>query len=175
MEQNIFNLNNKIYSNNNNILIEIINDLNKLMKYSKDNIIIKSLGNIINKMNYIITENKKYLELIRNDINKLYNKFDELKINNTINNQELKFDVGRYKGQVVNGMPEGKGIVYHINGNRLFEGDWKNGKFEGKGIFYWNNGDRYEGDFRNDNKEGKGIMYFNDGDRYEGDFRYDKM
>ena len=64
MEQNIFNLNNKIYSNNNNILIEIINDLNKLMNYSKDNIIIKTLGNIINKMNYIIEENKQNMILI---------------------------------------------------------------------------------------------------------------
>ena len=59
MEQNIFNLNDKIYSNNNNILLEIVNDLQKLMKYSKDNIIIQTLGNIINKMNYIINENKK--------------------------------------------------------------------------------------------------------------------
>ena len=100
MEQNIFNLNNKIYSNNNNILIEIINDLNKLMNYSKDNIIIKTLGNIINKMNYIIEENKKNIKLIRNDINKLYNKFDELKINNIINNQELKYNNGRYRSSI---------------------------------------------------------------------------
>ena len=73
MEQNIFNLNNKIYSNNNNILLEIVNELHNLMNYSKDNIIIKTLGNIINKMNNIINENKKNLELIRNDINKIYN------------------------------------------------------------------------------------------------------
>ena len=85
MEQNIFNLNNKIYSNNNNILLEIINDLNKLINYTNDNLIIKILGNSINKMNFIINENKKNVELIRNDISSLYNKlskkFDELKIN----------------------------------------------------------------------------------------------
>ena len=51
MEQNIFNLNNKIYSNNNNILLEIINDLNQLMNYYKDNLSIKILGNVINKIN----------------------------------------------------------------------------------------------------------------------------
>ena len=85
MEQNIFNLNNKIYSNNNNILLEIVNDLHQLMNYSKDNLIIKTLGNIINKINYIINENKKNLELIRNDINKLYHKFDNLNINNKNN------------------------------------------------------------------------------------------
>ena len=49
MEKNIFNLNDKIYSNNNKILIEIINDLQELMNNSKDNLIIKALGNIIKK------------------------------------------------------------------------------------------------------------------------------
>ena len=46
MEQNIFNLNNKIYSNNNNILLEIVNELRHLMNNTKDNLIIKALGNI---------------------------------------------------------------------------------------------------------------------------------
>ena len=91
MEQNLSNLNDKIYSNNNNILLEIVNDLQKLMNSSKDNLIIKTLGKIINKMNNIINENKKNLELIRNDMNKMFNKLDkninELKINNTINNK----------------------------------------------------------------------------------------
>ena len=49
MEANLFNLNNKIYSNNNNLLFGIINDLNQLMNYSHDNLIIKVLGNSINK------------------------------------------------------------------------------------------------------------------------------
>ncbi len=81
----MFNLNNKIYSNNNNLLIEIINDLNQLMNYYKDNLSIKILGNVINKINYIINENKKNLQLLRNDISSLCNqinkRFDELKIN----------------------------------------------------------------------------------------------
>ena len=34
-------------------------------------------------MNYIINENEKNLD----DINKIYKKFDELNINNTINNK----------------------------------------------------------------------------------------
>ena len=76
MEQNMFNLNNKIYSNNNNLLIEIINDLNQLMNYYKDNLSIKILSNVINKINYIINENKKNLQLLRNDISKLSQKID---------------------------------------------------------------------------------------------------
>ena len=54
MKKNIFNLNNKIYSNNNNLMHEIINELNKIKNDIDDNLIIKRLGDIINKMNCII-------------------------------------------------------------------------------------------------------------------------
>ena len=160
-----YKLKNRIYSNNNNILLGIINDLNQIINYSKDNIIIKRLSDIIIKMNFIINENRKNTELIRNDISKLYNqinkRFDELKFNNnnSFNNQEIRSNIGRYVGQVVNGKPEGKGIFYVNNGDR-YEGDFRNGKAEGKGIYYYNDGDRYEGDFRNGKEEGKGIYYY---------------
>ena len=177
MDENLFNLNNKIYSNNNNILLEIVKDLHKLINYSKDNLIIKILGNVINKMNYIINENKKNIDLMRNDISSILKKFDELKINNTINNQQFQFTDGKYIGQIVKGLPEGKGIWYGTKepyiGDR-HEGDYRNGKKEGKGIYYFENGDRYEGDFRNGKAEGKGIFYYEDGDRYEGDWRNGK-
>ena len=39
MEDNLFNLNNKIYSNNNNILLEIINELNQIKSDSNENFI----------------------------------------------------------------------------------------------------------------------------------------
>ena len=74
MEKNLFSLNNKMYSNNNNILFEIINEWSQIKNKSNDDIIIKRLGVIINKMNYIINENKKNLELIRKDISSLFNK-----------------------------------------------------------------------------------------------------
>ena len=91
-------------------------------------------------------------------------------ITNNINNQqELIGDNARYVGQVVNGLPEGKGIMYYNDGER-YEGDWRNGLPEGKGIYYYNDGARYEGDFRNGKHEGKGIYYYNDGDRAMGDF-----
>ena len=54
MDNNLFNLNNKIYSNNNNILLEIINELNQIKNDINNNLIIKRLGDIINKMNYIL-------------------------------------------------------------------------------------------------------------------------
>ena len=182
MEGDIFNLIDKIYFNKNNILFSIINELQQTINDSKENITIKRLSYIIIKMNNMINENKKNTELIRNDISKLYEQmnkqFNELKINNNIflTNQEIQYnndrDRVRYIGQVLNGVPEGKGVIYWNNGDR-YEGDWKNDNKEGKGIYYSNNGDRYEGDFKNGNKEGKGIYYYNNGNRYEGEWKND--
>ena len=199
MEGDIFNLNNKIYSNNNNILLGIINELHQTIKDSKEKLTIKRLSDIIIKMNNMINENKKNTELIRNDISKLYNQMNNLQY------KEIKFDFDpknpvnkriKYKGQVLNGVPEGKGAmewnngdryegewkndskdgkgIYYRNNGDIFEGECKNGYHEGKGIYYYDNGDRYEGDFKNGNSEGKGIYYWNNGNRYEGDFKNDK-
>jgi hypothetical protein len=44
----------------------------------------------------------------------------------------LTTDGGTYEGDVLNGLPEGKGWLKTVKG-RVYEGDWKNGKFEGKG------------------------------------------
>ena len=202
MEQDIINLNIQIFSNNNTALLSIIEDLRQIMNDCNENLIIERLSDIIIKMNNIISENKKSTELIRADISKLQNQinkqFSELKIS-SISNQEIEYkDESRkkYIGQVLNGVPEGKGIMYWNNGCR-YEGEWRNNKKDGKGIFYYANGDRYEGDFRNgkiegrgifigkngekyigdfkDNrKEGKGIEYYTDGGRYEGDIKNDK-
>ena len=176
----MYNFYNKIYSNNNNLLLGIINDLQQINSITHNNLVIKRIGDIIIKMNFIINENKKNTQLIINHISLLQNqinkKFDELKFNNNqINKQEIKYNDGsRYIGQVVNGIREGKGIYYYNNGDR-YEGDVRNDKREGKGIMYYNNGDRYEGDWRNGIFEGKGIYYYNNGNRYEGDWRNDKM
>ena len=159
MEGDLINLNKKIYSNNNNIII---------------------------KMNSVISENKKNTELIRNDISKLYSQmnkqFQDLKNNiNALNYKEIKYDFEnkndeikrvKYIGQVLNGVPEGKGTIYWNEGSR-YEGDWKNNKKEGKGILYWSSGNRYEGEFKNGAYDGKGIMYYTDGDRYEGEWKKD--
>ena len=102
MNQDTFNLNNKVYSNNNNLLFGIINDLQQVINNTNDNLIIKRIGDIITKMNFIINENRKNTQLIMDQIALLQNqlaqmqnkfdrmdkKFDKLNINNT-NNQEI--------------------------------------------------------------------------------------
>ena len=52
------------------------------------------------------------------------------------NKKEILYpNIGRYEGEVKNGKPEGKGILY-INGGDRLEGDFKNGIPEGKGNYY---------------------------------------
>jgi len=166
MDKDTFTLNNQTYSNNNNILLRIINELQQIINSSHENVTIKIISDVIIKMNFIINENKKNRELIMNQFTLLENQISLLNqkfdINNINNQQEIKRSIGRYVGQVVNGLPEGKGIDYLFNGDR-YEGDFRNGKPEGKGIYYYNEepfkGDRYEGDYRNGKKEGKGVYY----------------
>ena len=142
MDKDTFTLNNQTYSNNNNILLGIINELQQISNSSHENLTIKRISDVIIKMNFIINENKKTRELIINQFNKLENKFDQLnqnlKINNINNQQELNFDNARYVGQVVNGVEEGKGIEYYNIGDR-YEGDFKNGIKAGKGVMYYHN------------------------------------
>ena len=85
-------------------------------------------------------------------------------INNINNQQELiAVNGGRYVGQVVNGLPEGKGIDYYNNGDR-YEGDFRNDKQEGKGIYYYNNGNRMMGDYYNNKPIGKHVTLTRNGE-----------
>ena len=111
MELDMNNLNKQIYSNNNNLLIEIVNDLQQIINNTHDNLIIKRIGDIINKMNLIINVNKKNTELIINHISSLENRinkqFAQLNINsfnnNQLNNQVINYSKGeRYVGQIIN-------------------------------------------------------------------------
>jgi len=177
MDKDTFTLNNQIYSNYNNMLFSIIDELQQISNSSYENLTIKRISDVITKMNFIINENRKTRELIMNQFTLLQNKFDQLSkkfdINNINNHQKLKRKNWRYVGQVINGLREGKGICYWENEDR-YEGDYKNDNKEGKGIYYWNDGDIYEGDWRNDKPNGKGIYYHKNGDRYEGDWRNNK-
>ena len=85
MDKNIFTLNNQTYSNNKNILIGIINELQQISNSSLENLTIKRINDIIIKMNFIINENKKNIGLIMNQFTILQNKFDQLNQNLKIN------------------------------------------------------------------------------------------
>ena len=71
MNQDMNDLNNQIYSNNNNLLLEIVNDLQQIINKTQDNLIFKRIGDLINKMNFIIIDNKKNTQLMINHISSL--------------------------------------------------------------------------------------------------------
>ena len=163
-------------NSNNNILLDIVKDLDIIKKDIQDNIIVKKIGDIINKMNSIINKNKKNFGIIQNDramsFNMMNKGLEELNLN--AGDQEIQYDNGRYVGQIVNGIKEGKGTYFWEDGDK-YKGDWKNDKKNGKGIYLHSDGNRYEGDFKNDKREGKGIFYFNkSGNKYEGDWKNNK-
>ena len=114
MEKNIYNFKNKIYLNNNSLLLDITRELKQIITYINNNLITKKIEEIINKINFIINENKKNIDLIIKQNSSLHNQinnqFYESKINNN-DNQKLKCENGIYIGQVVNWKREGKVFI----------------------------------------------------------------
>jgi len=172
MEPNKSPYTNKTESNNNSKILEIINDLSKLKDYTKDNIMIKGLDEVIKKMKLLIKGSKNSSVVSRNTGRLPYSpankSTNQIRVN--LIRQELKYKDGKYVGDVLNGIAEGKGTSYFNNGSK-YEGDVKKGNAEGKGTKQYKNGDKYEGDFRNDRREGKGIYSYKNGDRYEGHWK----
>ena len=54
MDKDTFTLNNQTYSNNNNILVEIIKELQQISNLSQENLTIKRISDVIIKINFII-------------------------------------------------------------------------------------------------------------------------
>ena len=109
------------------IIQEVVNNLQQLTKKTEDNLIINGIIDAINKLNKLIAT-KEFAKL---------------------ETKELKYKEGKYIGQVLNGLAEGRGTCIFNNGNK-YEGYCKQGKAEGRGTKHWNNGDRYEGEYKND-------------------------
>ena len=167
-----FNVDNELYEKIKNENIKLKSEEIIYKRYIDE--LIEIINNLIAEMKYIIKENNNNLALIINHINKIQNQLDILeKVDYKKNNIKLKLRNGKYIGQILNGLREGKGIMYYYNGDR-YEGEYRNNNREGKGIMYYNNGDRYEGYYKKGKKEGKGIFYYTDGSVYDGDFKKSK-
>ena len=78
MDKDTFTLNNQTYSNNNNILLGIINELQQIINYSKEDLTIKRISDIIIKINFFFNEYKKNHESIMNQFTKLENQIRQL-------------------------------------------------------------------------------------------------
>ena len=72
-------------------------------------------------------------------------------------------DGNYYIGQWKNGASNGKGIVYYKNGNFAYKGDFVNGKPDGIGHYNYEDGDYYIGQWKDYLKHGKGTIYNSEG------------
>ena len=110
---------------------------------------------------------------------------------------------GEYKGEFVNGMQDGFGIMTFKN-HDLYEGDWKEGKMDGYGEYYhydekkdrfvanykgqfkhgvregvgrmeYANRNIYEGQWQNNMRTGNGACWLTNGDCFHGLWRFDEM
>jgi len=61
--------------------------------------------------------------------------------------ENMTYAKGRYSGAIVNGEPEGQGLLIMNNGDR-YEGMFSQGVFEGMGTYYWADGKNQSGEFR---------------------------
>ena len=85
-----------------------------------------------------------------------------------------KNDVGKYEGEVENGLPNGQGTIIYSTGHK-YVGEWKDGKWNGQGTTTSPDGDRYVGGWKNGEKNGQGIFTFSDGMKYVGKWKDDNM
>lgn len=78
-------------------------------------------------------------------------------------------DGGRYRGDVVNGLLQGKGRVDYPNGS-WYAGQFQNGQWHGQGEWHASNGDIYKGGFLNGLFDGQGSLTTGTGS-YVGGFK----
>ena len=74
------------------------------------------------------------------------------------------------KGDRVKGIPHGKGVCFHENGQPSYRGSWKYGRKDGEGTEFYDNGEvEYYGSWKSGAPNGFGIcLYRNGGIQYIG-------
>jgi len=97
-------------------------------------------------------------------------------INTWVNIEDGK---ARYKGELKNGLPNGKGIKHIYGDDSYIEGNFVDGFAEGYGKqTYQQTWEKsvpyYEGEFKRNHFQGKGEYHYGDGDYYKGDWKDSK-
>ncbi len=82
----------------------------------------------------------------------------------------IKLTEGDYTGDVVNGIPHGRGVLNYFPGyeRKKYNGEWKEGKFHGRGELQFTNGNTISGEWVEGKSHGHVDRHFSDGARYEG-------
>eukprot|EP01017_Pseudomicrothorax_dubius_P042844 TRINITY_DN704_c0_g1_i18.p1 TRINITY_DN704_c0_g1~~TRINITY_DN704_c0_g1_i18.p1 ORF type:complete len:200 (-),score=30.91 TRINITY_DN704_c0_g1_i18:118-717(-) len=82
-------------------------------------------------------------------------------------NKETQRVTANYEGELLNNVPNGKGIRKYADGT-VYQGEWKLGMRDGYGILSDSQGNKiYEGDWSRDLQNGEGVMYNNKCDKPE--------
>jgi len=83
-------------------------------------------------------------------------------------------DGGRYRGEVVEGLLQGKGRIDYPNGG-WYEGAFKDGQMDGQGELQYSDGTHYIGQFKAGEFDGQGLITYTSGNSYEGGFKKGEM
>ena len=105
-----------------------------------------------------------------------FQKYEKI-INSPIENKIIiNYDnnIKKYEGNIINGLYDGKGILYDKSGKMIYQGFFKSGEYEGFGRKYEDNQLIYEGFFSKGKYEGKGTLYKNGNIIFEGNFSDDE-
>jgi hypothetical protein len=81
--------------------------------------------------------------------------------------------IGKYKGEIIFGKPNGKGFVTFDNGE-TFKGELKDGVPNGQGTATYKNGSKYVGGWKDDKRNGQGTLTLENGLKYVGDWKDNK-
>lgn len=87
---------------------------------------------------------------------------------------DLNFGQDKYIGELLRGVPHGKGSVQYADGRR-YEGCVSDGRLEGLGIYSWPNGAKYQGEYKNNRRNGQGCYKSSSGLLYQGGFKDDRQ
>lgn len=82
----------------------------------------------------------------------------------------IYFGEYRYRGQMSDGNPDGKGMCISPDGT-VWDGFWLNGKLTKRGTIKWKNGQVYDGEWNSYGPNGEGKMMYPDKRVYTGTFR----
>ena len=77
--------------------------------------------------------------------------------------QEIKYQNALYRGDIVDGVPNGNGTMFFYNGNK-YEGEFIDGRCEGLGNLKLRDGTIVTGCFYNGVAQGAGVIFYADGD-----------
>ncbi|MBC3803634.1 hypothetical protein GH808_04200 [Acetobacterium fimetarium] len=81
---------------------------------------------------------------------------------------------GTYTGELVDGLPQGKGTFTSENGSGIgwsYEGEWEKGHMQGSGETVYDSGFKETGVYQNDELNGAGKEYWDDQLFYEGNYK----